>query len=261
MPPRLNRDILLGLLHLILAHFFFFMLIMSTTTLFPAILWNDIENERMMMQGLEASLMSMCLTILSLPPMAHFIYEKTYVLMFPRFFGHHGQGRDVYRFLSHIRCYSGGLQAKHQVFPANSDWLSTFDSESRRPVWDASELPAVNWKPNFAVSSLVQEVLNIWLTCSFVRHKPSYGKLGRKHVIGTFHVYFSNQVRWPSDQEWIVMMGFWQEVLQAVGCIDGFKVEIERPTNDAVQRCFYCGLHHIHCMKTKVITDVEGKIR
>ena len=80
-------------------------------------------------------------------------------------------------------------------------------------------------------------------------------------LLELFHIYFSNQVRWPSDQEWTAMMGFWPEVPKAVGCIDGFTVEIERPTNDAVQRCFYCGLHHIHCMKTQVITDVEGKIR
>ena len=71
--------------------------------------------------------------------------------------------------------------------------------------------------------------------------------------------YFQGCIRWPTDEEWIQMCGYWENIPDAVGAIDGTVHIIQMPEEDG--HLYFSGLAHQYCISTQVICDNKGHIR
>ena len=78
-------------------------------------------------------------------------------------------------------------------------------------------------------------------------------------ILPILNRYFSNFIRWPSDEEWEDKIGYWENFPYAVGVIDGTLHEIQRPITDP-QELYYNGRVHYHCLSTQIVTDNMGNI-
>ena len=71
--------------------------------------------------------------------------------------------------------------------------------------------------------------------------------------------YFQGCIRWPTDEEWIQMCGYWENIPDAVGAIDGTVHIIQMPEEDG--HLYFSGHAHQYCISTQVICDNKGHIR
>lgn len=68
-----------------------------------------------------------------------------------------------------------------------------------------------------------------------------------------------DEIKWPSEDEWIHLRNNWTELPGVVGAIDGCSHEIQQPTED--QHVYYSGCRKFHCVHSQVIIDNELNIR
>jgi len=194
------------------------------------------------------------LLLTALPPPLQEMYKSLQRRLFPNFHGARFHGRDVFSLIADQRWLfwrnTGETPDSFlQIVQAIS--LSLF----RLTVHGQQRVRQRRQKLSLANQILL---VMIWIR-KYPQHPTSVIRIFYK-IIPELWQYFSNQIEWPTVQEWTNMMGNWPEFPNVIGTIDSTPHRIYRPLTEP-QRLYYSGHRHYHCMHTQIIIDNEGHIR
>ncbi|CAC5415368.1 unnamed protein product [Mytilus coruscus] len=107
----------------------------------------------------------------------------------------------------------------------------------------------------------------IWLKCYptysilsliFDTHRRQVSRIVT-HVWQVLYKILCDNVRWHTRGQWISKRRTWRKLPEAIGCIDAKSHEILMPSLE-IQRQYYNGRRHYHCVHTQVVIDNKKKI-
>lgn len=210
------------------------------------------------------TILSFLLVLMALNAPLEYVQIPLQQRLLPGFHGYNYQGRDVFSLIS------------------DQSWLFWLNTGETRQSFQqlVTDLMPILFRQNvygqprqrvrrqtLSITNQVLLVL-IWLrkyphldtlALMFDIDPPSITRIIYK-IIPVMWQYFQNQLSWPNNQEWLTLMGNWQEFPNVVGAIDATPHEIYRPQTEP-QRQFYSGHRHYHCFNTQVIVDNNGHLR